>query len=117
MLFEITLRLIDVCVCSVEDLVACICSMLPDVHCELCVMLYAMLLYESLILLPDYDWESNEYSAWTESRWMGDAMKIQIFLVPDRNYEVIMRSWCRQGGGRGGVLTIVGVSTSLSLSA
>ena len=41
-----------------------------------------------MISVADYDWSSNKYSAWSESRWGGDAIKLRVFLVPGKEKEV-----------------------------
>ena len=36
----------------------------------------------------DYEWSSNRYSSWTESRWPIDAFQVRIFLMPSYKQEV-----------------------------
>merc|ERR1712226_113135 len=36
----------------------------------------------------DYDWSSQEYSAWSESRWSNDAFQIRSFLSPSHHLEL-----------------------------
>lgn len=38
--------------------------------------------------IKNYDWNSNEYSVWTESRWATDSMKLRVFLLPEKSYEI-----------------------------
>ncbi|XP_076458023.1 nicastrin-like [Babylonia areolata] len=35
--------------------------------------------------IDDYDWESGQYSTWTESRW--DSFKLRVFLIPSKQFE------------------------------
>lgn len=36
----------------------------------------------------DYDWLSGEYSTWTESIWLQNAMSVRLFLVPSNKLQV-----------------------------
>lgn len=42
--------------------------------------------------INDYEWSSNQYSAWTESRWDIGAMQMRIFLMPNHDREIIALS-------------------------
>ncbi|XP_071175603.1 nicastrin-like isoform X1 [Mytilus edulis] len=38
----------------------------------------------------DYNWNIDEYSAWTESSWQTDSIQMRIFLVPSKHLEVAL---------------------------
>ncbi|ELT99023.1 hypothetical protein CAPTEDRAFT_123566, partial [Capitella teleta] len=40
--------------------------------------------------IDGYDWQSNEFPVWTESRWSNDAMLVRVFLLPEHSYEVAL---------------------------
>ncbi|CAG2208492.1 unnamed protein product [Mytilus edulis] len=37
----------------------------------------------------DYNWNIDEYSAWTESSWQTDSIQMRIFLVPSKHLETV----------------------------
>jgi len=47
-----------------------------------------MFVYTERCYVVDYDWSSNQYSSWTESRWSLDAFHVRIFLMPSFEQEV-----------------------------
>jgi len=38
--------------------------------------------------IAEYDWSSNNYSSWTESRWPVGAFQVRIFLMPSHEQQV-----------------------------
>lgn len=40
-------------------------------------------------IIDDYDWLSGEYSTWTESIWLQNAMSVRLFLVPSNKLQAV----------------------------
>ncbi|GAB1601857.1 nicastrin-like isoform X1 [Argonauta hians] len=40
-------------------------------------------------IIDDYDWHSGQYSTWTESVWMNNAMSVRIFLTSSPSLQVL----------------------------
>jgi len=71
--------MVSVCMCVCMCLCMCVCE---------CMMPWCLSVRVCVDDVVDYDWSSNRYSSWSESRWSNNAFQVRIFLMPSHKQEV-----------------------------